>query len=122
MASIRGKDTAAEIKVRKFLHAQGFRFSLHRVGLPGKPDLVLPKWNAVIFVNGCYWHRHENCKYSYFPRSNTEFWALKFEGNVKRDNKNYRLLREGGWKVIVVWECEVKDGSYCEWLISRLQG
>ena len=109
MSQISGKDTKPEMIVRKFLHANGFRYRLHVKELPGKPDLVLPKYNTVIFVHGCFWHAHEGCKYFNIPQSRTEWWSEKLYGNKERDEKNIENLKESGWKVIVVWECELKS-------------
>lgn len=120
MASIQSKDTKPEIIVRKYLHTKGFRFRLHSNTLPGKPDIVLSKWKTVIFVNGCFWHRHKGCKYSYTPKSNTDFWLQKFKENVKRDQKNYDALYAQGWKIIIVWECEVKSDNFTKWLADEV--
>ena len=117
MAQIRGKDTAPEKVVRSLLHALGFRFRLHRQDLPGKPDIVLPKHKSVIMVHGCFWHRHPGCKYAYDPKSRVEFWQEKFRRNVERDGEVRAALRNMGWKVIVVWECELRD---METLAQRL--
>lgn len=108
MSQISGKDTKPEMIVRKFLHGNGFRYRLHRKDLPGKPDLVLPKYNSVIFVHGCFWHVHEGCKYFKLPQTNTKFWKEKLYGNKERDKKHIQELEEMGWNVIVVWECELK--------------
>ena len=112
MSRIRGKDTKPEIAVRKMLHAAGFRFRLHVKELPGKPDIVLPKWKTVVFVHGCFWHRHEGCKDTTTPKTRTEWWLEKFEKNVANDLKKRRDLEDAGWKVLVVWECEVKPTGY----------
>ena len=111
MSRIRAKNTKPEKIVRSTIHRMGYRFSLHNKGLPGKPDITLPKYKTVIFVHGCFWHRHENCKYSTTPKSNVDFWTNKFEDNIKRDQSNYEALRKIGWKVVVIWECEVKDSE-----------
>jgi len=111
MSRIRSKNTKPEILVRKWLHKQGFRFRLHQKDLPGKPDIVLPKYRTVIFVHGCFWHRHPGCKKTTTPSTNTEFWEEKFRKNVDRDVRNRETLEALGWKVIVVWECEVKDSE-----------
>lgn len=108
MARIRGKDTKAEIFVRSLLHRMGFRFRLHRRDLPGSPDIVLPRHGIVVFVHGCFWHRHAGCEHATTPKSNSEFWLQKFAKNVERDKRNRRDLRRLGWKVVVVWECELK--------------
>ena len=107
MSRIRGKDTKPEEIVRKYLFAQGFRFRKNDFHLPGKPDIVLPKYKTIVFVNGCFWHHH-NCRYFVWPKSNAEFWKKKIDGNVERDERNIRELREMGWKVLVIWECEIK--------------
>ena len=111
MSRIRNKNTKPEILVRSLLHRMGYRFTVNATNnrkLPGKPDIVLPKYKAVIFVHGCFWHRHKGCKETTTPKSRTEWWQAKFDGNVARDRKNQRLLRKDGWKVIVAWECETK--------------
>ncbi len=105
MAAIRGKDTAPELLVRRVLHAAGFRYSLHRKDLPGKPDIVMPRLGVVIFVHGCFWHRHPRCKAASTPTSNTEFWTAKFDANIQKNKRNLRDLKALGWKVLVVWEC-----------------
>ncbi len=112
MSRIRNKDTKPEILVRKFLFANGFRYRLNDKKLPGKPDIVLPKYKTVIFVNGCFWHGHENCKYFKLPATRTEWWKEKIEGNIKNDITKHALLREAGYKVMVIWECEVKNKSF----------
>lgn len=106
MRAVRGKNTAPEMRVRRLLHAMGYRFRLHRRDLPGTPDIVLPRHRTVIFVHGCFWHRHPGCKKATAPKSRVEFWAAKFERNVARDEVKERTLRERGWQVLVVWECE----------------
>lgn len=109
MSRIRGKDTTPEVAVRSALHRLGYRFRLHRRDLPGRPDIVLPKHGTVIFVHGCFWHRHARCRYAYTPKSRVEFWQRKFQQNVERDRRVQRELRRLGWKVIVVWECETAN-------------
>ena len=111
MSQIKATDTKPEMIVRRFLHANGFRYRLHVKDLPGKPDLVLPKYNSVIFVHGCFWHVHEECDYFKLPQTNTEFWEKKLYRNKKRDENHIQKLREMGWNVIVVWECELKPGK-----------
>ena len=108
MSRIRGKDTKPEMIVRRFLFSQGFRFRLHYRKLPGHPDIVLPKYKAVIFVHGCFWHRHENCRHFRLPQSNVEYWENKIAGNVERDLRDANRIADMGWKVIVVWECELE--------------
>ncbi|WP_136077270.1 very short patch repair endonuclease [Pontiella desulfatans] len=109
MSKIRGKNTKPELLVRSMLHRAGYRFSLHRKDLPGKPDITLRKHKTVVFVHGCFWHRHKHCRVASTPKSNTEFWEHKFERNVANDRKHKRELRKLGWNVIVIWECELKD-------------
>jgi len=106
MSRVRSKDTKAELLVRSILHRNGYRFRLHKKGLPGKPDIVLAKYQAVVFVHGCFWHCHKGCTDATVPKSNTAFWVQKFAQNVKRDKTNQKNLRQLGWKVIIVWECE----------------
>ncbi|WP_281926547.1 very short patch repair endonuclease [Roseibium album] len=107
MSRIQGKDTKPERLLRSLLHRAGFRYRLHDKRLPGKPDIVLPKYKTVIFVNGCYWHRHTGCPKATTPSSNVSFWQNKFEETVKRDEKKSIELKEKGWDVVVVWECEL---------------
>ena len=109
MARIKSKDTGPELTVRKFLHRSGYRFRLHRKDLPGNPDIVLPKYKIAIFVHGCFWHRHVDCRFAYFPKSRTEFWNNKFLKNINRDNKVKHELEQLGWSVFVIWECETKS-------------
>lgn len=109
MSRIKGKNTKPEELVRKYLFSQGFRYRKNDRRLPGSPDIVLPKYKTVIFVNGCFWHGHEGCKYFVWPKSNTDFWKNKIETNIARDKKKTNNLEELGWKVIVVWECELKQ-------------
>ena len=107
MSRIRGKDTRPEVALRKVLHGLGLRYRLHGVGLPGKPDLVFPRYKAVVFVHGCFWHRHSGCSIATTPKSNTAFWLDKFAKNVARDRRAIQNLNELGWRVFVAWECEV---------------
>ncbi|MCF7853436.1 MAG: very short patch repair endonuclease [Candidatus Pacebacteria bacterium] len=109
MSRIRSKDTTPEKTVRSLLHRMGYRFRIHRRDLPGKPDVVLPKYSTVIFVHGCFWHRHKGCKYTTTPKTNTTFWQEKFERNVERDRNVQTALRNQGWHVLVVWECELRE-------------
>jgi DNA mismatch endonuclease, patch repair protein len=109
MAGIGGKDTKPEITVRRALHSFGLRFRLHRAGLPGRPDVVLPRHKAIVFVHGCFWHRHAGCRYCYTPRSNLAFWKRKFQENVQRDIKTSTRLRRLGWRVFVMWECNLTE-------------
>lgn len=117
MGRIRGKDTKPEMAVRRLAHRLGFRFRLHRRDLPGSPDLVFPGPRKVIFVHGCYWHRHPGCRLAYEPKSNVAFWKKKFAANVARDEKALADLKDQGWDTLVVWECEAKDS---ELVASRL--
>jgi DNA mismatch endonuclease (patch repair protein) len=105
MAGIRGKNTRPERLVRSFLHRQGFRFRLHTSTLPGRPDLILPKYKLAIFVHGCFWHRHQNCPKATTPSTNVGKWSEKFVANEERDRRNIAKLRESGWRVFVLWEC-----------------
>jgi DNA mismatch endonuclease, patch repair protein len=109
MSRIRSEDTKPELIVRSLLHRCGYRYSLKRKDLPGSPDLIMPKYKAVIFIHGCFWYRHQDpsCDISKVPKINTNFWLEKFESNTLRDARNEKTLKEAGWKVIVVWECEV---------------
>lgn len=118
MSRITGKDTAPEMAIRRFLHAQGLRFRLHRKDLPGCPDIVLPKYHTAILVHGCFWHGHK-CKDGRRPRSNQAYWNRKLERNATRDARNARQLRALGWKRIVVWGCEVADEKYLRRRILR---
>ena len=109
MSHVKGRDTTPEKRVRSLLHSMGYRFRLQRADLPGKPDIVLPKFKTVIFVNGCFWHRHPGCKRATLPKSNAEFWRQKLEKNVARDLRNIQTLKDLGWDVLIIWECELKD-------------
>lgn len=108
MSCIKGKGTKPEEIVRKYLFSQGFRYRKNDKRLPGTPDIVLPKYKTVIFVNGCFWHGHKGCKYFVWPKNNAEFWKKKIEDNISRDRKKAETLKDQGWKVIVVWECDLK--------------
>ena len=108
MKSIRSKDTKYDVLVRKALFAEGFRFRKNDKRLPGTPDIVLPKYKTVVFINGCFWHRHPGCKYATTPKTNVEFWNKKFEANVKKDISSRESLEAAGWNVVVLWECELK--------------
>ncbi len=109
MSRIRGKDTEIEIKVRKYLFSQGFRFRKNVADMPGKPDIILPKYKTVIFMHGCYWHRHTGCKNCTTPNTNREFWLKKFEKNIQNDSKHQQELEAAGWKVLILWECEIEN-------------
>ena len=108
MSLVRSKNTKPEIQIRSELHRLGYRFRIHRKGLPGYPDIVLSKYRSAIFVHGCFWHQHEGCKKATIPKTNHEFWLKKLQENVIRDRKNVAKLKESGWNVVVVWECEIK--------------
>ncbi|AOM80895.1 very short patch repair endonuclease [Pedobacter steynii] len=110
MSKIKGKDTKPELLVRKFLHKHGLRYRLHVKDLPGKPDIVLPKYKTVIFVHGCFWHGHENCKYYVVPKTRTEWWEDKISGNIMKDKFVEEKLLSAGWKILKLWECELKPG------------
>src|SRR5262245_15346182 len=109
MSRIRGKDTQPELVVHRLIHHEGFRYRLHAKELPGRPDVVLPRHRTVVDVRGCFWHRHAGCPRTFTPTSNVEFWERKLGANPIRDARNEAALREAGWRVIVVWECETKD-------------
>ena len=111
MARIRSRDTAPEKIVRSTLHRAGYRFRLHSTQLPGRPDIVLPKHRTVVFVHGCFWHRHKRCRFAYTPKSRVAFWNEKFFRNVERDRQNVASLRRLGWRVITVWECEAASAN-----------
>ena len=107
MAAIKGKNTKPEMLVRKFLHANGYRYRLHDKKLPGKPDIVLPKYKTVLFVHGCFWHGHEGCKYFVVPKTRTEWWLNKINRNIANDAKAAKALRKEGWKIIYIWQCNL---------------
>ena len=111
MSNIPSKNTKPEETVRKYLFAQGFRYRKNVSKLPGKPDIVLPKYKTTVFINGCFWHGHEGCKYFVPPKTNTEFWYAKFKYNQERDERNYQKLRDLGWRILIVWECEIRHGD-----------
>jgi len=127
MAGIRGKDTKPEMVLRRALHARGFRYRLHGKGVPGRPDLILAKHRAVIFVHGCFWHRHEGCLYATTPATRPEFWAEKFASNVRRDRAAHDALAADGWRVATIWECALRKrekiqpavARVSEWLLSE---
>ena len=111
MQQIKATNTKPELLVRKFLHANGFRYSLHKKTLPGKPDIVLTKYKTVIFIHGCFWHGHSNCKYFTIPKTRTQWWTDKINANKANDVKAINALKKEGWKVITVWECKLKPGK-----------
>ena len=120
MAGIKGRDTAPERRVRRIAHRMGLRFRLHRKDLPGRPDLVLPKHRLAVFVHGCFWHRHEGCKYAYTPKSRVAFWSEKFAANVARDARQQATLKALGWRVLVIWECETRHETAVEDRLAAL--
>lgn len=120
MAAIGRENTSPELSVRQYLHRAGLRFRLHDSRLPGSPDLVFPRYRAVVFVHGCFWHRHASCRFAYTPKSRKEFWLHKFESNQARDRRVVKALRQSGWRVFIVWECEVNDGRKLERLFWRI--
>ena len=120
MSRIRGKDTAPEVVVRSVLHKLGYRFRLHGKKLPGRPDVVLPKYHVVVFVHGCFWHRHRRCKNCTTPTNRREWWLEKLEGNAARDRLQQHALRRLGWKAVIVWECETEKTSFARVLEERL--
>lgn len=122
MGRIRSVDTKPEMLVRRFLHRRGFRFRLHVKGLPGTPDIVLPKYHTAIEVRGCFWHHHAGCKIAATPASNTEFWKHKFQMNAERDRRTEEGLAQLGWNLIVIWECELSDPGFLESVAARLMG
>lgn len=119
MGNIRGKNTKPELVVRRLAHSLGYRFRLHRRDLPGSPDITFPKFRAVIFVHGCFWHRHDGCRFCTTPSSNLSFWSEKFRRNVERDRKAEAALLGMGWRTIIVWECQTRDPSDLETTLKR---
>ena len=121
MSRIRSNDTTPELAVRSFLFRHGFRFRLHVKTLPGHPDIVLPKYKTVIEVRGCFWHRHPGCRQATTPSTNVEFWQEKFSRNIERDKKTEKQLKELGWHLIVIWECELKKDGFLETLPGKIK-
>lgn len=119
MALVRAKDTKPEMLVRRLVHGLGYRYRLHRRNLPGTPDLVFPSRGKVIFVHGCFWHRHEGCALARLPKSREEFWLPKLEGNAARDARNIRALEGLGWDVMTIWECQLRDTARLMEMIRR---
>ena len=119
MSQIKGKNTKPELLVRKYLFAKGFRYRLHDKNLPGKPDIILPKYNTIIFVNGCFWHGHI-CEKNRMPSTNKKFWELKIHGNIERDKKVQNSLESAGWKVFTIWTCELKNSKIAENTLKSL--
>lgn len=121
MSRIKGKNTKPEELVRKYLFSQGFRYRKNDKRLPGTPDIVLPKYKTVIFVNGCFWHGHEGCKYFVWPQNNADFWIAKINANIQRDKKKAEELQNRGWRVIVVWECGIRQKEEREASLENLK-
>lgn len=119
MSGIRSRDTKPELQVRKFLHSRGLRFRVAKKDLPGKPDLVLARWRAAIFVHGCFWHAHQGCKYAAVSKTRPDFWRAKFEANVRRDKADVAALQSNSWRVMVIWECALRNGT--ETALLRLE-
>ena len=119
MSAIRGKHTAPEVIVRRAAHRLGLRFRLHVSRLPGRPDLVFSRWRTVVFVNGCFWHRHKGCKRTTIPKSNRTFWMRKFRENASRDKAHYKRLRADSWRVVVLWQCQIRTIESAIRLLSR---
>ena len=111
MAGIRGRNTKPEVELRRALHAKGYRFRLHVKDLPGRPDIVLPRYGAVILVHGCFWHRHEGCRFATTPATRPEFWQSKFDATVERDERDLQALQTAGWRVVIVWECAIRENG-----------
>ncbi|OQP44232.1 very short patch repair endonuclease [Niastella yeongjuensis] len=121
MGKIRAKDTKPEMLLRSALFKAGYRFRIHKAGLPGKPDIVMSKYKTIIFVHGCFWHFHEDCAEGRIPNSNSEYWRKKLTKNIERDSKNIKLLQDDGWQVLVVWECELKSESSILKIVDKLR-
>lgn len=119
MGRVKGANTKPELVVRRVLHAMGYRFRLHRRDLPGRPDVVLPRYRIAIFVHGCFWHRHPGCRGASMPKTRADFWAAKFEANKARDRAAATALLAAGWKVLVLWECETKDATALQATLAR---
>lgn len=121
MSKVKGKNTKIEILVRKYLFALGYRYRLYVKELPGHPDIVLPKYKSVIFINGCFWHGHQECKKASIPETNRSYWKAKIESNIQRDTFNAQVLRDMGWNVITIWECQLKKKKFEETMKSVVQ-
>ncbi|MDD3876650.1 MAG: DNA mismatch endonuclease Vsr [Bacteroidales bacterium] len=121
MSRIKGKDTKPEMLVRKFLFANGFRYRLYDKKLPGKPDIVLPKYKTAIFVNGCFWHGHKNCKKFVVPKTRSEFWLNKINTNILNDKKNIITLKNANWKVIIIWECQINKTNTFKDILNQIE-
>jgi DNA mismatch endonuclease (patch repair protein) len=122
MSGIKGRNTRPEMQVRAYLHAHGLRFRLHRKDLPGRPDVVLPKYRVAVFVHGCFWHRHAGCKYTTNPSTREEFWKQKFAANAERDLRNQEALLQAGWRVLVIWECGLRSKSDLDPALQWING
>lgn len=120
MRGIRGRDTKPEMRLRRTLHANGYRYRLHSRDLPGKPDLVLPRFSAVVFVHGCFWHRHHGCRYATTPSTRVEFWESKFQANVARDIANHEALIKRGWRVATIWECALRKQEQVVKVVEKI--
>ncbi len=121
MSRIRSTHTKPEMLVRKFLHAHGYRYTLHNKKLPGKPDIVLPKYKTIVFIHGCFWHGHDNCKYYVVPKTRTDWWLNKINTNKANDEKALKALKKEGWKIITIWECDLKPAKIDKTLASLLK-
>lgn len=122
MSRIRSKNTRPELQVRQFLHAHGYRFRIHDKRLPGSPDIVLPKYQTLIFVHGCFWHGHQPCKYFKMPTTRTEFWKAKIDRNQQRDAEVQKQLQRMGWRILLLWECDLKQANWRGRLLRELRG
>jgi DNA mismatch endonuclease, patch repair protein len=120
MAQVKSKNTTPEMNVRRAAHALGLRFRLHCADLPGKPDLVFPRWRTALFVNGCFWHSHRNCERARVPKTNVEYWTKKLLRNARRDRETLSLLMKSGWRCAVIWECQTKDPAKLDTILGRL--
>jgi DNA mismatch endonuclease, patch repair protein len=121
MAGIKGKNTKPEMLVRRYLHRHGLRFRLHPKNLPGRPDLILPKYGTVVFVHGCFWHRHKNCRFAYTPKTHRTFWKAKLLGNAERDERMTEALIALGWRFLTIWECEITRSRMLERLVNAIK-
>ena len=120
MSRIRSRDTSPELRVRSLIHRAGYRYRLHVKEMPGKPDIVMPRYRTAILINGCFWHRHSNCKYATTPKTNTDYWQRKFERNVSQDRTTHEELARNGWKTLVIWECQTRDKESLATLIGEI--
>jgi len=121
MSRVKGKNTKPELVVRSFLHNNGYRFRLHRKDLPGKPDIVLPKYNTVVFIHGCFWHQHKNCKRATIPKTNKKYWIPKLQKNIENDKRYTKELKSLGWKIIILWECQINRNRFEKKLIAGIK-